>query len=925
MKRNNLYLLMEKVNNLNFEELNINLFMFFIMLGNVVTIITRLMTGTGLMDVFIGFCVLIFCTLLWFINSRIHKPKVIGVILVVSLYMINIPLLVYLGRFNYCVNIIWATLLLIVIFCILNGVQFFVALMLFIFEFSYIYSNLVLKDEVLLMREVGRVRTETIALSFLGIAFFICIIIHSQEKFYQKKGMIIRENRKKIEHAGTAKSQFLSNMSYEIRTPMNAIINDSEILLRDHLEGEEKAAVNTIRSASYELLSIIDDVLTYAKIDAKKLNLIEKSYSFEELVLEIANVFSEEIYKKKLIMYVRIDPRIPRMLQGDKVIIRQIFLYLLFISLDVTVTGRVMLEVRFEKNDDGKSATLKCKVADTGRGLSEIDIQALFGMYDTYDSRQSSDLKGIGLKYSICHSLLEMMGGTIEVESIKGIGLCTNFTFVNEIIDETPMISIEDEVLPKVLIYVSNDTELDTWKELMGGFGIRPTYVRNYYGLDNAIQDIHYNFIFIPAEVYENVSNIISLYGCEESTYITADYNAIYGDFGKCRLVHRPFSCISIGKVLNHKWSKEEYKKSALTESFKAKNAKVLVVDDNVVNLKVVAGIFSKYGIDIAVATCGEDGLKKIKEDHYDLILMDMAMPDMSGDEVLHAVRELDDKYYKEVPVVALTAQNGASVREEMISYGFQEYLSKPIKRRYLEKCLLDFLPEKLIEWVKIDDKVKTNVIEDRSGNGTPKVESGLNTDKGMLNIGFNQDAYAAILNTYYKEGMKYLDILPSILESQNIQLFTTTVHGIKSSSASIGAMEVSALFKELEFAGKDNKVDEIQEKFAPYMEKFKEILELVKKYLVSKGKFVKEEVTENLEEKETEILTKDMLAELKTELDKMNLKVTDAMVADYANRNFGKEQNDKIKNLKEAYDMFDFHQVKIIVNEMIEATQVAE
>ena len=164
--------------------------------------------------------------------------------------------------------------------------------------------------------------------------------------------------------------------------------------------------------------------------------------------------------------------------------------------------------------------------------------------------------------------------------------------------------------------------------------------------------------------------------------------------------------------------------------------------------------------------------------------------------------------------------------------------------------------------------------------------------------------------------------MLPQLLEVGNIQLFTTNVHGIKSSSASIGAMEVSALFKELEFAGKDGKVDEINQKFPGYMEKFKEILEIVKEYLISIGKMQETVQEDNLEEKEIEELTVEMLTDLKAELDRMNLKVTDERVPELASKNFGAQANEQFKKLRTAYDMFDFHQVKAILNDMISSME---
>lgn len=912
--------LSRKLKEMEFPETLTNLFLVIVTVEILIAIPISIAGGKD--RTFLLFMILLaFGTgiLLW-MNLKYRKYVKIAIIEMIFMYGIVFPLMLWSGKAFYAMSVMWFSTSIITLYTLFDGVVFYVLFVAFLFEYSYLYSDILFDNTVMLAVGNQVPAFKDMAAIFVGTVVFVLIILYVQQGYYMEQNRKIMINSQKIERAGTAKSQFLTNMSDEIRTPMNSIINFSEIMLKETMDDEIRAEVNTIRGASYDLLSVIDDVLTYAKIDSGNMHLIQEPYCFEEIAKAIVRTISVELQKKKLNLDVKIDHNIPKVLLGDSVAIRQIFLYLLFISIDSTVSGRVCLEITCDNDYENRKSVFHCKVADTGKGLSDIDIQSLFGMYDTYDSRQSSNLKGIGLKFSICKEMLSMMQGDIRVESIEGIGLCTYFSFCNEIIDETSMISLEDHKKPNVLIYASEEAQINKWQNIMEGFGVRPTYSRNYYGFDRAIQDKHYDFIFVPDEAYENLSNIISLYQCEEDTYVTAEYSAIYGDYGKCRLIHKPFSSISIAEVLNHKWNKEDYKKSATTETFTAKNAKVLVVDDNIVNLKVSSGIFSKYGIDIAVATCGKDSIRKIESERYDLILMDMVMPDMSGSDVLNLIREKDEKYFKEVPIVALTAQNGANVREEMLELGFQEYLTKPIKRRYLEQCLLEFLPEELIEKVKIEDTKadKKDKTAEQTSDAGAKSESGLNTEKGLLNIGFNKDAYAAILNTYYSEGLKYLDTLPQLLEVGNIQLFTTNVHGIKSSSASIGAMEVSALFKELEFAGKDNRIDEINQKFPAYMEKFRDILAVVKEYLISVGKMKEDAQEDNLEEKEAEELTIELLMELKAELDRMNLKVTDERIPELASKNFGAQANEQIKKLKTAYEMFDFHQVKAILNDLI-------
>lgn len=901
-------------------EFNLNLFLAMVIIECIIVLPISIVAGNieslagPMVAIILGSGALLWC------NLRFKKHNLTAILTLIMLDAIAIPAILIKGNVAYCVAVMWLVTSMIIVYTVLEGITFFVVLVLFAFEYSYLYSRVFFIHDGSINYINQTFFFSDLAISFVGTVFFIVMLIYIQERFYLKQQRKIERSSRKIERAGAAKRHFLSNMSYEIRTPMNSIINLSEIMLKGEQNDEARGDINTIRSAAYDLLTIIDDVLTYARIDAGEVHLTEDTYSFEKLVKGIVQSISDNLQRKKLSLDIQIDGNIPKLLHGDSVAIRQIFLYLLFISIDRTASGRIVLEVKSERDSETGMALFRCVVADTGKGLSQIDVQSLFGMYDIYDSRQSSNLKGIGLKFTICKELLSMMQGDIKVESIEGIGLSTIFTFRQTIVDDSPMIQLEDEKKPSVLIYVDDDSSVAKWQNIMETFDVRPTYIRNYYGFDRAIQDKHFDVIFVPNEVYENLSNIISLYQCEDYTYILAKADAVYGDFGKCRLIYEPFSCISVSTVLNHRWDKADYKKSAHEERFTAKHARILVVDDNAVNLKVAAGIFGKYGIDIAVATSGEDGIKKMEIEKYDLVLMDMVMPDLCGDEVLRLIRAKEDHYYKEVPFVALTAQNGANVREEMLELGFQEYLAKPIRRQYLEKCLLDFLPEELIEHVRTKDAGESKSEEKKKKKEKiQKPESGLNTDKGLLNIGFNQDAYAAILNTYYSEGIKYLDVLPKLLEVADIQLFTTDVHGIKSSSASIGAMEVSELFKELEFAGKAGDTVTIHNKFDGYLDKFRQILEEVKGYLTGIGKFNEPDTEQNLEEMEAEELTREMLLDFKTELDKMNLKVTDKLVPDMASKNFGTEANEQIRKLRAAYDQFDFHQVKAILNEMIE------
>ena len=585
----------------------------------------------------------------------------------------------------------------------------------------------------------------------------------------------------------------------------------------------------------------------------------------------------------------------------------------MYISMSMTDNGRLMFKISCDRDDKENIAHFTFVIGDTGAGLSQADLDAIYGVYNAYDSKQNSNLKGIGLKFTICRELMGLVGGTLEVRSIDGIGLRSEIKFDCEIVDPTPMIEVADSGKKRVLIYVSENRQLSTWKSIMEGFKILPDYANSYFGFERTINRKSYDYIFVPAEDYPTVSNIIGSFKLYDNTYVVSNADRTYGDFDKCRLIYHPVSSITIADILNNKWKAEDY---AFKDdmSYDGNKAKILVVDDNSVNLKVATGIFKAYNIDIDIAKSGDEAIKKIQNIKYDIVFMDLIMPEMSGSEALHRIRGLGIPSVSDVPVIALTANAGGNIRDEILAEGFQEYLAKPIKQRYLLKCLTDFLSPDIFKRVvkKQEKKEESKEIETE--------ENRLDVNRGISNIGNNKDSYCAILNTYYSEGLRKLKSLPDELEAGDISLFTTDVHGIKSSSASIGAMAVSSMFKELENAGKSSDLDYIHRKYDTYIEAFKKILGDVKDYLLAEGQFVyKEEASDaSIKTMEVETLDKEALIVLKDLIDRMDLKTADPIVSDLCAHNYGDDINFKTEKLKKAYDMFDFHEVKAVLAELL-------
>ena len=782
----------------------------------------------------------------------------------------------------------------------------------FIIFYSYVYRDKlqVYRDQV----DLG----SGISFSFLLASFVAIFIIWYQSVIIEKIAQKAMLSDNVINSAETSKSRFLANMTHEIRTPINAIVGMNELILKEDLSPAAREQAETIKAASAQLLTIINNILVYSKLDSKKMELLQTKYSFKKLISEIIHAVSVEYAAEETEFQVFIDRDIPSCLYGDDIRIKQVFMYLLFSSMHQLPHGRMSMEVKGEKNESEHTVKLICRIAETGRGLSEAELASVFGAYNKYDSRQKSNLKGMGLELSICKEILTMMGGSLKMESVVGIGMAAVFEFSNYIMDERPIVKLDDNAEYQVLIYLDNKDEESIWKPLMEDFKINPIYVSGPSAFRSAIENKRYTQIFVPDSVYELLKDTLISTQCEEYTYVVTDYQHVYQDYGRSRIIRRPLSCLNIAEAINGTWMKEDYQKPVEHEKIIFPDAKVLIVDDSMVNLKVLASMLDNFQIKADMVSSGAACLNILETERYDLILLDQYMPDMDGITTMHRIRETS-KNGRSVPILCITADFGAEVREKLLEEGFQDYVAKPVKGYYLERLLRQYLPEKLaVSLVQEEEPVKrTNEehLEIDRGQSDPLE---IDTVRGCENIGGNKEAYAAVLNTYYQEGITKLEEIPLMYTSEDLSLYITNVHSLKSSSASVGAAEISVLFKELELAGKENNRKFIDEHTKAVLAQFTILLDNVKTYLIDNGCFEGDKTQENDEKTgEIEELKPAAVEELKQMLANVNLKRCEELLEQMAKGNYGLEYNNKIKEIKKNYEMFEYHKVKELIEEL--------